>query len=142
MSARVAPKIIERLEGRETADASRVAARALTAYLSPKTDLLARLQMLEGAAGVPRGAWTTRLSPGSAKDHFGPDLDESWTTRSNSGLAEKAVTAVRRSIGEISGERGVQSAMRDMSAEEMVNSFLAGLWPWAAPGEDHSIGTP
>jgi len=140
MSARVAPKIIERLEGRTVVDASRVAARAFNAYLSPKTDLLARLQMLEGAAGVPRGAWTGgRLSPGSAKDHFGAEMDETWTARSNSGLAEKAVTAVRRSVGEIAGDKGVQSSMRDMSAEEMVNSFIAGLWPWASPGEEHSI---
>ena len=97
--------------------------RYLLARLSPKTDLLARLSILEGAAGVPAGTWLKSPAQGAlkAKEHFGGGLHPSWLKTGNSGLLDAAVKTVQAVLSKM------PSAVYD--ADSYVQSYLIGMSP-------------
>lgn len=89
--------------------ASKVASRFLAAAMKHLAawdmDMLARLSILEGAAGVPPGTWLRQKSRGfgSALDHFGPKLSAAWTTSRSQGVYDRAVAAATRMLSRSSG---------------------------------------
>jgi hypothetical protein len=63
-------------------------------------DMLARLSVLEGAAGVPPGKWIASRERGfaAANDHFGPNLAVAWTSASDRGLYDHAVSVANHAL--------------------------------------------
>jgi hypothetical protein len=102
--------------------ASSVASRFLAASMGRTAawnmDMFARLSILEGAAGVSPGTWLREKSRGfaSALDHFGPKLAASWTTTSDQGVYDKAISAAARSL------RGTHS----VDAYDLVQDLISG----------------
>ena len=61
-------------------------------------DMLARLSILEGAAGVAPGTWLRQKERGfgHALDFFGPKLPASWTSTRDQGVYDKALAAAAK----------------------------------------------
>jgi len=107
-------------------------ARRLAAWLkqasSAKKDLMFRLSVLEGAAGLPQskwGSWSLNPSRGlrEATDAFsGTSLDPTWLTRSDTkfydGLLDKVEAVLRSSK--------IQD-VTDLTPTDIVNDGLFGL---------------
>lgn len=94
------------LHYREKALRDRVVVRYLTARLllaAWSMDQLARLSLLEGAAGVPPGTWLRQKSRGfgAALDHFGPNLAGGWTAPTDQGVYDKALAVASRVLRDV-----------------------------------------
>lgn len=89
--------------------ASAVCARYFTASVERvaawSMDMLARLSILEGAAGVSPGTWLRQKGRGFgiALDHFGPKLAASWVSTTNQGVYDKALAAATKILRSVSG---------------------------------------
>lgn len=81
-------------------------------------DQLARLSVLEGAAGVDPGTWLRFKARGfgAALDHFGPKLAGAWTAMTDQGVYDKAVAAANRVLRNVSG----------LDAEDLVQDLMSG----------------
>jgi hypothetical protein len=92
--------------------------RVRRAQFGGRLDLFARLQVLEGAAGVGDGDWTKNLSRGlkAAQDAL-PDIDPEWFQPSD--LYTTLVNKVRRML--------VSGKVTDEDPEGVVNRLLAGM---------------
>jgi len=89
MNVRLANETLKVLKASGDSPVSRVASRWLFATMATDYDVLLRLQIMEGAAGVPVDSWWKKVrSPamaqvmlGKARTHFndkGDHLDPSW----------------------------------------------------------------
>lgn len=91
-----------------------VAARYISASLEREAawnmDMLARLSILEGAAGVPPGQWLAHRERGfaSALQHFGPNLAAAWTSASDRGLYDQAVSVANHALRNTSSMDGAE----------------------------------
>jgi len=89
--------------------ASAVAGRFLAASVGKvaawNMDMLARLSVLEGAAGVSPGTWLRKKAAGfgAALDYFGPKLPAAWTTTQDQGLYNKALATATRALRSAQG---------------------------------------
>jgi hypothetical protein len=103
--------------------AQRVAARFLRSALDRvavfNMDMLARLSILEGAAGVTPGRWVNKGARGfgDALEHFGPHLAAAWTTTRSQGVYDKALGTAARHL---SGHSGISAD--DLIQNMMVNT--------------------
>ena len=122
------------LDPRQTPSPARLAAsltrtvlrRALLNHLGAwSTDMLARLSVLEGAAGVAPGTWLVKRERGfgDALNHFGPNLAPAWTSATDQGVYDKAVSAARRSLQDVSS----------MDADDLVQEMMLGSNSAASP---------
>jgi len=98
-------------------------------------DMLARLSVLEGAAGKAPGTWL-RLKErgfGHALDHFGPKLAASWTAATDQGVYDRALAVASRTLRNVSG----------MDADELVQEMTTHSGTSAGPDRKrlfHSVG--
>lgn len=84
-------------------------------------DMLARLSVLEGAAGVAPGKWLAQRERGfaSALDHFGPNLASGWSSATDRGLYDQAVSVASKMLRNVSwtdGEELVQDMVSHSSS--------------------------
>lgn len=110
----------------------RLAARYILGNLdNPAYDLLARLQVLEGVAGIvalgPRtsGPWSKNPRQGvkAAQDYFtGTDISPEWFSMANTGLIGKIRGMVRQEINKWTRGREVH-----FDADDIVQNTLVGL---------------
>lgn len=79
---------------------TRVAEKYVRTALHASYDLMVRLQILEGAAGVPLGSWwrKARISQGITEAFAGAALDPSWLSPQDTGAAGLAVGLLGQSI--------------------------------------------
>lgn len=100
--------------------------RVRRAQLGGKLDQFARLQVLEGAAGVGEGDWTKNLNRGleAAKDAL-PDIDDGWFKPSE--LYTLLVNKVRRTL--------ILGKVADEDPEGVVSRLLAGIQMSGKKGE-------
>lgn len=107
----------------KNASVSRVARRNIIALLSTKLDQVARLSMLEGAAGVKPGTWTRKGRQGfaEAQKHFGPDLAKPWWQSGNSGALDAAMQATRAAFR--------NAYLPGVDPESFVQDSIVGLSP-------------
>jgi hypothetical protein len=119
--------------------ASSVAARYLRGSMvhvaAWNMDMLARLSVLEGAAGVSPGTWLRHKSRGfgMALDHFGPRLAASWTSGTNQGVYDKALATATRVLRNVSGT----------DAYDLVQNMVAASANPSGPARDrvfYSVG--
>lgn len=108
--------------------ASRFVAASMERLAAWNMDMLARLSILEGAAGVSPGTWLRRKERGfgSALDHFGPKLAAAWTATTNQGVYDKAVATAARSLR---GSHGVD-------AYDVVQDLVAGSSSSSGPARN------
>jgi len=109
----------------------RLAARfVLGSVKSAEYDIIARLQILEAAAGQTRmaphaGTWWKKGRRGlkSAQDAYaGTNIDPSWFSNSTTGLINIVFAQVQREFGKLFGSGGSAS-----SAEDIIQNGLMGL---------------
>ena len=116
----------------EQRDSLRLAARYILGNTnSPEFDMLARLQILEGVAGVvtpgPKvsGPWSRNPRQGlrAARDHFsGTNINPEWFSTRNTGLVLRIRKMVERAARKWS--RGHES---HFTAEDILQNSLMGL---------------
>lgn len=89
-------------------------------------DLLARLSILEGAAGVKPGKWAWRGPAGAreAQKYF-PGLHPSWTARDNQGVFLAAVRSLERFVGDATKSTRIFGN----TAEGMASDYMMGTQP-------------
>ena len=78
-------------------------------------DQLARLSILEGAAGKTPGTWLRHKSRGfgSALEFFGPKLSAAWTSVTDQGVYDKAVATAAKAL----------TGVPDMDAMDLVQNL-------------------
>lgn len=111
---------------------ARVAARFILGNLNtPAFDLLVRVQILEGAAGVVKmgpkthGPWSKNPRAGirAAMDHFqGTPISPEWFSTGNTGLVSKLLRMVQTAVTQWSRGREVH-----FGAEDIIQNGVAGL---------------
>jgi hypothetical protein len=115
--------------------ASRYIQAALVRQAAWNMDMLARMSVLEGAAGVSPGKWIAQRERGfaSALEHFGPNLAAGWTTAGDRGLYDQAVGVANHAL------RNTAS----MDGEELVQELIMHSTSSAGPKRQkvfYSIG--
>lgn len=111
--------------GLDPSPVARIAYKWAKRASSDKLDLMVRLSMLEGAAGVTPGSWSDNPSQGlnKAVDHFaGSSLDPTWLSKQSQGVYNHLLRSAQ-SILRSSRVEGVT----DLSAEEVLTSALMGM---------------
>lgn len=98
-------------------------------------DMLARLSVLEGAAGVTPGKWIAQRERGfaSALEHFGPNLAAAWTSATDRGLYDQAVSVANHALRDTAS----------MDGEELVQELITHSTSAAGPKRQrvfYSIG--
>ena len=100
---------------------TKVATRWLKKASDEDFDVLARLQVLEGAAGLRAGAWSNRGRAGlrQAMGHFeGSPLDPNWFAR-QSGMYRLLKATAQRILS--------TSRVTNVDADDLLQNALAGL---------------
>lgn len=101
----------------------RLASRWLQASMESDMDMLMRIQVLEGAAGVPVGSWMKLQRKGMqlAQQHFeGKPVDPSWfALGTNTGMYALVYRAVQKGID--------VAKYRHVDPLDMINSGLMGI---------------
>jgi len=102
--------------------ASRFLLESVSRIAGFSMDMFARLSILEGAAGVRPGMWLNSNAAGfgDALEHFGPNLASAWTTTTNQGVYDKALSAASRVLSGSS-----QTDAGDLVQDMIVNSTRA-----------------
>jgi len=101
----------------------RVAAQFMDQSLMKQLDMVARLQVLEGVAGVSEGLWSNK-SPvsglASAKKHFiEKPISEEWFLPKDTGLYKRAAFTFAKVLDKIN----------TTSTEELLQGLMAGVGP-------------
>ena len=110
---------------RQKTPAIRVAARWLWASITTEYDILIRLQLLEGVAGVPEGKWAKSLGSGRAglskaqAALAGNPIQEIWFSESNTGALDVFQGIVRKFI--------VRNHLHSVDAFDVINNMLMGI---------------
>jgi len=98
----------------------RIAVRWLEAGLASTFDVLIRLAVLEGAAGVPQGAWVRQKEAGlaTAQKHFEESvaMDPEWFQRGKTGAYDVAVSKV-----------GALARKAGMDPSELIANAVYGI---------------
>lgn len=118
--------------------ASRVAYRVFLARSDAAMDRLARLSFLEGVAAgnlgvsLKPGKWVMKGNSGwkEAEKHF-KNLAPEWTSKSNQGFWDAAVSGVEAVLGR--GATGDNQAMRMFgnTIESIVSDHMLGMQPYS-----------
>lgn len=98
-------------------------------------DQLARLSILEGAAGKAPGTWLRHKSRGfgSALEFFGPKLQAAWTSATDQGVYDKAVSTAAKAL----------AGVVDMDAMDLVQNLTVNSGRSSGPDRNrifHSVG--
>ena len=98
-------------------------------------DQLARLSILEGAAGKAPGTWLRHKSRGfgSALEFFGPKMSAAWTSLTDQGVYNKAIATAAKAL---SGES-------DMDAMDLIQNLTMNSGGSGGPDRNrifHSVG--
>lgn len=97
--------------------------------LGPEYDVMFRLQVLEGAAGVRPGSWWQKGRRGlkAAEDVFtGTSIDPSWLQSGNSGLASYLLRTAHNAVREFK--------LTHIGGEDILHNALMGLKLDGSPG--------
>jgi hypothetical protein len=120
--ARTLTTILDSYKGRVASDTSMVqliSQRYLRASIASALEMVARAQILEGAAGLPQGTWSKNPRQGliQAKLHFSEtDIDPTWFLPTNLyKAAQEAMQSVQRQY------------KMSVSPEDVLQGFMAGI---------------
>jgi len=100
----------------------RLATRWLRAGLERDMDILLRLQVLEGAAGVPVDTWMKKQKRGMAEAQTffeGQPLDPSWFISTNTGMYDIIFSLVQSTINKLK--------LRRVDPLDVISGYLMGL---------------
>ena len=109
--------------------ALRVAARRIIQALGLEYDVLFRLQVLEGAAGVRVGTWWTkgrRGLKGAADALSGTDINPEWFNTGNTGMANYLLRVANNVVR--------QFRLTHLGGEDLLQNALMGLKIDGSPG--------